>query len=135
MRRFQNYQPKGVIPATLLAFNEDFAINERETRRHLAHVAANRGLSAITVNGHASEVHACSFEEQQRILEIALDEVGDCLPLINGVYASGSIEAARIAQMADRTGASCLLVFPPDSMSMGGQLRPEMALAHFKRIA
>ena len=135
MRRFQNYQPKGVIPATLLAFNEDFAINERETRRHLAHVAANRGLSAITVNGHASEVHACSVEEQQRILEVALDEVGDRLPLINGVYASGSIEAARIAQMADRTGASCLLVFPPDSMSMGGQLRPEMALAHFKRIA
>ena len=135
MRRFQNYQPNGVIPATLLAFNEDFAINERETRRHLAHVAANRGLSAITVNGHASEVHACSFAEQQRILEIALDEVGDRLPLINGVYASGSIEAARIAQMADRTGASCLLVFPPDSMSMGGQLRPEMALAHFKRIA
>ena len=135
MRRFQNYQPKGVIPATLLAFNEDFAINERETRRHLAHVAANRGLSAITVNGHASEVHACSFAEQQRILELALDEVGDRLPLINGVYASGSIEAARIAQMADRTGASCLLVFPPDSMSMGGQLRPEMALAHFKRIA
>ena len=135
MRRFQNYQPKGVIPATLLAFNEDFAINERETRRHLAHVAANRGLSAITVNGHASEVHACSVEEQQRILEVALDEVGDRLPLINGVYASGSIEAARIAQMADRAGASCLLVFPPDSMSMGGQLRPEMALAHFKRIA
>jgi len=135
MRRFQNYQPKGVIPATLLACNDDFAINERETRRHLAHVAANRGLSAITVNGHASEVHACSFAEQQRILEIALDEVGDRLPLINGVYASGSIEAARIAQMADRTGASCLLIFPPDSMRMGGQLRPEMALAHFKRIA
>lgn len=30
---------------------------------------------------------------------------------------------------------SCLLVFPPNSMSMGGKLRPEMALAHFKAIA
>jgi 4-hydroxy-tetrahydrodipicolinate synthase len=135
MRRFKSYQPKGVIPATLLAFNEDFSIDERETRRHLSHVAATRGLSAITVNGHASEVHACSFDEQQRILEVSVDEVGDKIPLINGVYASGSIEAAKIAKMADQTGASCLLVFPPDSMSMGGQLRPEMALAHFKRIA
>jgi 4-hydroxy-tetrahydrodipicolinate synthase len=62
-------------------------------------------------------------------------EVGDKVPLINGVYADGSIEAARIAAMADEEGASALLVFPPNSMSMGGQLRPEMALAHFKRIA
>jgi 4-hydroxy-tetrahydrodipicolinate synthase len=37
--------------------------------------------------------------------------------------------------MADREGASALLVFPPNSMSMGGQLRPEMAIAHFRRIA
>jgi 4-hydroxy-tetrahydrodipicolinate synthase len=135
MARFKNYQPKGVIPATLLAFNDDFSINERETRRHLSHVAATPGLSAITVNGHASEVHACDFDEQRRILEVSADEVGSRIPLINGVYASGSIEAAKIARMADQSGASCLLVFPPDSMSMGGQLRPEMALAHFKRIA
>jgi 4-hydroxy-tetrahydrodipicolinate synthase len=135
MTRFANYQPRGVIPATLLAFNDDLSINEAESRRHLSHVAATQGLSAITVNGHASEVHACSFAEQQRILEVSLDEAGSKIPLINGVYASGSLEAARIAKMADKAGASCLLVFPPDSMSMGGQLRPEMALAHYKRIA
>jgi 4-hydroxy-tetrahydrodipicolinate synthase len=87
------------------------------------------------VNGHASEVHACSFEEQKHVLQIAADEIGDRLPLINGVYADGSQEAARIAKMAEQNGASCLLVFPPNSMSMGGQLRPEMALAHFKMIA
>lgn len=135
MRRFSNYEPAGVIPATLLAFNDDLSIDERETRRHLAHVARNSGLSAITVNGHASEVHACTFEEQTRILDISVDEIGDTLPLINGVYADGSLEAARIAAMADRGGASCLLVFPPNSMGAGGQLRPEMALAHFRRIA
>jgi 4-hydroxy-tetrahydrodipicolinate synthase len=37
--------------------------------------------------------------------------------------------------MAERGGASCLLVFPPNPMAMGGQLRPEMALAHFRTIA
>ena len=45
------------------------------------------------------------------------------------------MEAARIARMAAQEGASALLVFPPNSLSMGGQLRPEMALAHFGRIA
>jgi 4-hydroxy-tetrahydrodipicolinate synthase len=37
--------------------------------------------------------------------------------------------------MAADEGASALLVFPQNSMSMGGQLRPEMALDYFKRIA
>jgi 4-hydroxy-tetrahydrodipicolinate synthase len=135
MRRFQDFQPAGVIPATLLAFAENMNIDEAETRRHLAHVARTRGISAITVNGHASEVHACTFEEQKRILALSLDEVGDRVPLVNGVYADGSLEAARIARMAAAEGASALLVFPPNSMSMGGQLRPEMALTHFRIIA
>ena len=135
MRRFKDFRPSGVIPATLLAFHEDFSIDERDTRRHLSHVAATRGLSAITVNGHASEVHACTFEEQRRVLAVSLDEIGDKLPLVCGVYADGSLEAARLAKMAEQEGASCLLIFPPQCMSWGGQLRPEMALAHFKCLA
>lgn len=135
MGRFSDFEPKGVIPATLLALNDDYSIDEAATRKHLRDCAMVPGVSAATVNGHASEVHACTFDEQKRILEASLDEVGDDVPLINGVYADGSHEAARIARMADDAGASCLLVFPPQSMTMGGQLRPEMAVAHFKMIA
>ena len=80
-------------------------------------------------------MHACSPDEQRRVLEMGLHEIGDRLPVISGIYADGSLLAAELARMADRAGASALLVFPPNSMSMGGQLRPEMALAHFKRIA
>jgi 4-hydroxy-tetrahydrodipicolinate synthase len=135
MGRHKGYVPAGVIPATLLAFNDDFSIDEAETRRHLTHVAATPGLSAVTVNGHASEVHACDRDEQRRILALSGAAIGDRLPLVNGVYADGSREAARIARMAEEEGASALLVFPPNSMAAGGQLRPEMALAHFKTIA
>jgi 4-hydroxy-tetrahydrodipicolinate synthase len=135
MARFPGFAPKGVIPATLLAFRDDLSIDEAETRRHLRHVAGVRGLAAITVNGHASEVHACSFDEQRRILAVSLAEIGDNLPLINGVYADGGLEAARIARMAAEEGASALLVFPQNSMAMGGQLRPEMALDYLKRVA
>lgn len=136
MPRFKGFVPAGVIPATLLAFHEDFSIDEESTRKHLRDVAAVRGISAITVNGHASEIHACTFEEQRRILELSMEEVGDGVPLINGVYADGSLEAARIARMAEDLGASALLVFPPHSVGMmDGQKRPEMALTHFKTIA
>lgn len=135
MSHHKGFRPAGVIPATLLALNEDMSIDERQTRKHLRDCALVDGVSAVTVNGHASEVHACSFDEQRQILAASLAEVGDKVPLINGIYADGSMEAARLAAMAAKEGASALLVFPPNSMTMGGQLRPEMAIAHFSRIA
>ena len=55
------------LTATLLAFDDDYAIDEEATRAHLAHVASVDGITAITVNGHASEVHACSQDEQRRL--------------------------------------------------------------------
>lgn len=135
MPRFKDFQPKGVIPATLLILNDDMSIDEKQTRKHLADCALVDGVTAVTVNGHASEVHACDFDEQTRILATSLEEVGDKVPLINGIYADGSMEAAKLAAMAAKEGASALLVFPPNSMQMGGQLRPEMAIEHYKRIA
>jgi 4-hydroxy-tetrahydrodipicolinate synthase len=133
MPRHAHYVPHGVIPAVLLPFNDDLSVDERSFRSHLRDVAATKGLSAITVNAHSTEVASCSFEEQRRVLEIAQDEIGDRLPLVNGVWADGSIEAARIARMAHERGASALLVFPPGPFTLGQS--PEMAIAHFKRIA
>jgi len=135
MPRFQDYEPAGVIPACLLPFSEDLAIDEAAYRKHLRDVAGVAGLSAITVNAHATEVASCSVDEQERVLAATMDEIGDRLPVVNGIYADGSLEAARLARMAVAGGASALLVFPPHPLIMGGQLRPEMALAHFGRIA
>jgi 4-hydroxy-tetrahydrodipicolinate synthase len=132
MANASQYLPAGVIPAVLLPFHDDLSIDEASYRAHLRDVAAVEGVSAITVNAHASEVASCTFDEQRRVLEISKHELGD-LPIVNGVYADGSLEAARIASMATAGGASALLVFPPGIYSFGQ--RPEMALAHFKRIA
>lgn len=133
MARHRDYLPHGVIPAVLLPFNEDLSIDEASYRAHLRDVAAVEGLSAITTNAHASEVAACSFEEQRRVLAITQDEIGDRLPIVNGVYTESALEAARIARMAHDGGASALLVFPSGVFSFGQ--RPEMAVEHFRRIA
>ena len=126
------YVPAGVIPAVLLPFQEDLSIDEASYRAHLRDVVSVDGISAITVNAHASEVASCTFEEQRRVLEITRDTVG-ALPIVNGIYADGSLKAARIASMAESGGASALLVFPPGIYTFGQ--RPEMAVEHFRRIA
>src|ERR1700722_15186646 len=101
-----HFVPRGVIPAVLLPFDDELAIDETSFRLHLRAVAATSGLAAVTVNAHSTEVASCSFEEQRRVLDIAGDTVGDRMPLVNGVWADGSLEAARIARMATLAGAS-----------------------------
>jgi 4-hydroxy-tetrahydrodipicolinate synthase len=67
------------------------------------------------------------------VLDIAGGEIGDRLPLIHGIWADGSLEAARIAKRAQSGGSSALLVFPPAPFTLGQTA--DMALAHFKAIA
>jgi 4-hydroxy-tetrahydrodipicolinate synthase len=133
MPRHKNYLPTGVIPAALLPFNEDLSIDAPSFRSHLRDVASVEGISAITINAHATEVASCSFDEQKTVLELAQDEIGARVPIVNGIYAEGSLEAARLAKMAGAGGASALLVFPSGITTFGQ--RPEMAVAHFRRIA
>jgi 4-hydroxy-tetrahydrodipicolinate synthase len=133
MPRHPSYVPHGVIPAVLLPFDNDLSIDEASFRAHLRDVASVEGLSAITINAHSTEVASCTFDEQRRVLDIAQDEIGARLPLINGIWADGSLEAARLARMAEQGGASALLVFPPGSFTLGQN--PAMALAHIKHIA
>ena len=133
MPRHTAYIPHGVIPAVLLPFDNDLSIDEASFRKHLSHVAATPGISAITINAHSTEVASCTFDEQRRVLDVTQDEIGGRIPIVNGIWADGSLEAARIARMAAQGGASALLVFPPAPFTLGQS--PEMVLAHFRRIA
>src|SRR5271156_1517385 len=80
MPRHAHYLPHGVIPAVILPFTDDLAIDEKSFRKHLQDVAAVKGLSAITINAHSTEVASCTFDEQRRVLEITQDEIGGRLP-------------------------------------------------------
>ena len=133
MGRHRGFIPRGVIPAVLLPFHEDLSIDEAVYRAHLRDVARVDGIAALTTNAHASEVASCTLDEQRRVLEITQDEVGARIPIISGVYADGSLDAARIARLAHEGGASALLVFPPGIYTFGQ--RPTMAVEHFRRIA
>ena len=131
--KHKNFVPRGVIPACLLPFHDDLTIDEASFTKHLTYVAAAPGISAITINAHSTEVASCTLDEQARVLGIAQIAIGDKIPLVHGVYAEGSLEAARIAAQATKGGAAALLVFPPGLFTMGH--RPEMVIAHYQRIA
>ena len=70
----REYVPSGVIPAVLLPFHEDLSIDEGSYRAHLRDVGAVQGLSAITVNAHASEVASCTFDESL-VTQVRIEEL------------------------------------------------------------
>lgn len=133
MPRFPDFVPAGVIPAVLLPFHDDLSLDLVSFRRHLLDVASVAGLSAVTVNAHSTEVASCTLDEQACVMATTMETIGDRLPVVHGVYADGSLEAARIARQAAAGGASALLVFPPGPFTLGQSA--EMAIAHFSRIA
>jgi len=125
----------GVIPANILPFKADLSIDEAAYRKHLSWLANTRGVTGITVNGHAAEVSSLSREERTRALAIAADEVGGDVPLIAGIYADGTQEAVELARDAKAGGAAGVLVFPPTLFMWGAQVKPDMVLRHFTAIA
>ena len=70
MARFKDYDPTGVIPACLLPFHDDLSIDQVAYRKHLRDVATVDGITAVTVNAHASEVASCTFAEIGRIVGV-----------------------------------------------------------------
>lgn len=125
----------GIIPANLLPFKRDYSIDVTEYRRHLSWLANVRGVTAITCNGHAAEVSSLTREELQQALAIALEQVGNRVPLIAGILADGTMQAIALARDAKAEGATAILVFPPTLFMWGAERRPEIVFRHFATIA
>ena len=125
----------GIMPANLLPFTADLAIDEPAYRRHLHSLAGTRGVTGLVANGHAAEVSSLRRDERRRALAIAVDEVAGRCPVVAGVYTDGTREAVELARDAKAEGAAGVLVFPPTLFMWGAQLKPEMVLRHFSEIA
>ena len=126
---------QGCMPANLLPFTADLAIDEPAYRTHLRWLADAPGVTGIVANGHAAEVASLTREERKRTLAIALDEIAGKVPVVTGVYSDGTLEAVELARDARAAGAAGLLVFPPTLFMWGAQQKPDMVLRHFQTIA
>lgn len=129
------FKAEGIIPAALMPWKPDLSMDLAGLRSHMRELASVRGVKAVCINGHASEMMSCSEDEQIEILSATLEAIGTRLPVLSGVFSESSVLAARQARRMQDAGANALLVVPPSTFGKGAQARPEMVMEHYQRIA
>lgn len=124
---------QGVIPAVSLPMTPAAQPALGAFRSYLSWVV-DQGPVAVAVNADTGEGPHLSRDERRRVLEAAVDAVGDRVPVICGLGASYTTQAQELARDAAGLGAAGLLVFPIPAY--GGQpLDPEIPYAYHAAIA
>ncbi len=102
---------KGIFPALVTPFTKDQEVDEAALRNLVRYVSDE--VDGVVPCGTTGEFPYLSVEEQRRILEIAIDEMGGRKPVIAGTGAASTRQAIELARNAQEVGASaCLVVVP-----------------------
>lgn len=101
---------KGVFPAIITPFQEDFSLDEEGLRRNIEFLS-NAGISGIVPCGTTGESATLSFEEHKQVVEIAVD----CskVPVIAGTGSNNTREAVELTKHAADVGADAALLITP----------------------
>jgi 4-hydroxy-tetrahydrodipicolinate synthase len=102
----------GVIATVPTPFNNDYSIDYAGLR-NIVRGLCDDGVHGLLVCGSGGEFGSLTSEEREKIAEITIAEVGDRVPVIVHVGHSNMFETVRLAEHAQKIGASAIMCLPP----------------------
>lgn len=123
----------GIVPAVALPMTPDEEPDLAVFRSYLRWIV-DQGPVAIAVNADTGEGPTLTADERQAVLEAAVDEVGDRIPVIAGLAGPSTRAARTTARRAAAAGAAGLLVFPVGAY-LGEPLPAEVPYAYHAAVA
>jgi 1-pyrroline-4-hydroxy-2-carboxylate deaminase len=108
----------GVIVATTLPFREDasapagLAVDYERYAQHCAFLIDN-GCRGVGPNGSLGEYSSLTDDERRKVVQVAVETVGDRALVIAGVHGVGWHQAVQWAEYAKEDGADGVLLLPP----------------------
>ena len=114
----EEFNFRGVIVATALAFKEDrtapagLAVDYDRFAEHCDWLITS-GCRGVGPNGSLGEYSSLTDEERRRVIQVAVDTVGDRGLVIAGAHGVGWHQARQWAQWAQEDGADGVLLLPP----------------------
>jgi 4-hydroxy-tetrahydrodipicolinate synthase len=103
---------KGIIPALLTPTDDNERVSEEGLRKLIKYVL-DGGVHGIFVISSTGESYGLTAQEKRRALEIAVDEVGNKVPVMAGVSAIATRECIEQAVAAQKYGADVVSVLTP----------------------
>ena len=120
---------RGSMVAIVTPFKND-KVDEDSFKKLIKFQIANK-TSAIVPCGTTGESATLSFEEHQRVIEIAIEAAGKKVPVIAGTGSNSTKEAIKLTSHAAKAGADGALLISPyyNKPTQEGLYR------HFKAVA
>ncbi len=105
-------QWQGVMPAITTPFNDDLTVDYEFLAWH-GKWLVDQGCTGLVPLGSLGEGATLTFEEKERVLTTLVRAVDKRVPVVAGISALTTSDAVALAQMAERSGCSGLMVLPP----------------------
>lgn len=113
-----NFDLGGVIVATTLAFKEDrsapggLAVDYDRFAAHCDWLMEN-GCRGVGPNGSLGEYSSLTDDERRKVVQVAVETVGDRGLVVAGVHGVGWHQAKKWAEFAQEDGVDGVLLLPP----------------------
>ncbi len=104
---------KGVNPALVTPFTENDELDEAALRRVIRFVIDSLGVTGLVPAGSTGEFTSLSWKEQQRTIQITVDEADGKVPVIAGTGTSGTKRTLEMSLYAKDVGADACIVVTP----------------------
>jgi len=102
---------KGIFPALVTPFTKDDEIDEAAYRALIQYVLPH--VDGVVPVGTTGEFVYLSEAEKQKVIEIAIDEVGGRIPVVAGTGCPSTRDTVRLTAWARDAGATAALVVAP----------------------
>jgi 2-keto-3-deoxy-L-arabinonate dehydratase len=109
----------GITPVMLTPFREDGSIDEPSLRKEID-FSIEHGAAAICGPGFASEFYKLSDPERYRFAEVLVEQARRRIPVIISTGSGSVHNTIEFSKFADRLGADCLMVIPPQRVALPG---------------
>lgn len=124
---------KGLIHLVMTHFDENGEFDENALRASVKHVAnALKDVDAVFLaTGSTAEFYAMTEDENNRVIQIVVEEVHGRFPVIAGTGRAGTKLTIEASQQAQELGADGVMIVPPyyNPVTKDGLYR------HFKSVA
>jgi dihydrodipicolinate synthase/N-acetylneuraminate lyase len=103
---------QGVLPAITTPFDADGGVDHEFLAGHARRLVA-AGCRGVVALGSLGEGATLTVAEKIEVLKTLVGAVGDRVPVVAGIAAMSTDDAAHLARAADKAGCRGLMVLPP----------------------